>query len=143
MRGNYITDGRPRQLRLYLPDLAPTIEPVARASQEALAYRRRLGQLLADIRTALGLTQAEAAERVGVAEDTIGRWEGALTVPKADDLAKVADVYELSAELRLLLLSPLEESVAPVLLLLGDRVQAGFRMGLTRRGRKRGAERAH
>jgi len=143
MRGNYITGGRPRQLRLYLPDLAPTIEPVARASQEALAFRRRLGQLLADIRTALGLTQAEAAERVGVTEDTIGRWEGALTVPNADYLAKLADVYELPAELRLLLLSPPEEAVVPVLRLLGDRVEAGFRMGLTRRGRKRAGDRAN
>lgn len=40
-----------------------------------------------------GLTQREAAERIGVDVSTIVKWEAGKTSPKATQLQKLCDVY--------------------------------------------------
>jgi transcriptional regulator with XRE-family HTH domain len=44
------------------------------------------GQAMLTLRTAIGLTQADLAERLGVSRKTIGRWEGGFSYPKAEHL---------------------------------------------------------
>ena len=44
------------------------------------------GQAMLTLRTAIGLTQADLAERLGVSRKTIGRWEAGETYPKAEHL---------------------------------------------------------
>lgn len=45
-----------------------------------------------------GMQQAEAAEKLGVLRDTIGRWESGKTKPKADQLQKLCEVYGVPIE---------------------------------------------
>lgn len=80
----------------------------------------RLGDEIRQAREALGLTQAQLAERVGVARETVGNWEtgtstprnklgrlrevlsaplGAATVGTAPDAAAVDVLLDLPAEL--------------------------------------------
>ncbi len=49
-------------------------------------------------RSARGLTQAEAAERVGVAVEVFGRLERGRTLPRADTLVRVASALGVSAD---------------------------------------------
>lgn len=44
-------------------------------------------------RKAAGLTQAKAAELLGVTDATISQWENGETKPKTSRLAKVAEIY--------------------------------------------------
>jgi transcriptional regulator with XRE-family HTH domain len=44
------------------------------------------GQALLTLRTAIGLTQADLAERLRVSRKAIGRWEGSFSYPKAEHL---------------------------------------------------------
>ncbi len=43
-----------------------------------------------------GLTQKEAAEKIGVTEDTIGNWERGKSYPDALHLKVIEKVYEVS-----------------------------------------------
>src|SRR5437764_4159077 len=44
------------------------------------------GQAMLSLRTAMGLTQADLAERLGVSRKAIVRWEGGFSYPKAEHL---------------------------------------------------------
>src|SRR6266849_6269460 len=44
------------------------------------------GQAMLTLRTAIGLTQADLAQRLRVSRKTIGRWEGGFSYPKAEHL---------------------------------------------------------
>ncbi len=53
------------------------------------SYRERdyaFGQLMLTLRTAIGLTQAGLAERLGVSRRAVAEWEGGLSYPKAERL---------------------------------------------------------
>ena len=49
-------------------------------------------------RKTAGLTQAKAAELLGVSDATISQWENGETNPKTSRLAKVAEVYGCTIE---------------------------------------------
>jgi transcriptional regulator with XRE-family HTH domain len=63
------------------------------------------GQLSAEelrhARLAAGLTQREAAERVGVTRNTVTRWEAGETVPQGRALERAIEVYGVEIEHRL------------------------------------------
>ncbi len=57
-----------------------------------LAYRERdyaFGQTILTLRTAIGLTQAGLAERLGVSRRAVAEWEGGLSYPKAERLKQL------------------------------------------------------
>lgn len=43
-----------------------------------------------------GLTQAEAAERIGVSKEVIGNWERGKTFPKIPNIKKIEEVYGMT-----------------------------------------------
>lgn len=45
-----------------------------------------------------GLTQAEAANRIGVATSTLKNWENGLTCPKIPYFMKLCKVYEVPCD---------------------------------------------
>lgn len=49
-------------------------------------------------RVRAGLTQQDAAERIGVTTNTVGRWERGQTAPHGRLLTKALEVYGLSVE---------------------------------------------
>ena len=56
------------------------------------SYRERdyaFGQLMLTLRTAIGLTQAGLAERLGVSRRAVAEWEGGLSYPKAERLKQL------------------------------------------------------
>ena len=63
-------------------------------------------QYYAEVRKARGMSQAEAAERIGVSVPTIRRWEYGRSEPDAMYVAEMALVYQVSAD-ALLGLKPL------------------------------------
>lgn len=45
-----------------------------------------------------GLTQAEAASRIGVAQSTLKNWENGITCPKIPYFMKMCRVYEIACD---------------------------------------------
>ncbi len=62
-------------------------------------YGGRFAARLRELRQAAGLTQAEAAKRLGVPQHAISRWETAVCSPSLKQLPAIAKVYgEIPAE---------------------------------------------
>jgi putative transcriptional regulator len=55
-----------------------------------------LSENLKIIRKTMGLTQEEVASHLNVVRQTISKWEKGLSVPDAETLVKIADLYEVS-----------------------------------------------
>ncbi len=58
----------------------------------------QLASLIRDRRTALGLTQPQLAERIGVTKSNVFYWETAKFVPGPPVLGKLAEALEVSEE---------------------------------------------
>ena len=43
-----------------------------------------------------GLSQKEAADRLGVSNKTMGNWENGITYPPADKISEICELYGLS-----------------------------------------------
>lgn len=55
--------------------------------------QQKIGALLRDLRKENNLTQAELAEKLGVSNRSISRWENGTTMPDFDLLIELADFY--------------------------------------------------
>ena len=55
-----------------------------------------LNENLKQLRKSRGLSQEELAIRLNVVRQTISKWEKGISVPDADMLIKIADVFEVS-----------------------------------------------
>jgi putative transcriptional regulator len=55
-----------------------------------------LNENLTALRSAKGITQEELAIRLNVVRQTISKWEKGLSVPDADLLIRIADIFEVS-----------------------------------------------
>ena len=55
--------------------------------------QQKIGALLRDLRKEKNLTQAELAEKLGVSNRSISRWENGTTMPDFDLLIELADFY--------------------------------------------------
>ena len=55
-----------------------------------------LGENLKTLRKAKGLSQEELAIKLNVVRQTISKWEKGLSVPDADLLIRIADIFEVS-----------------------------------------------
>lgn len=87
-----------------------------------------LGSLICSRRKARGLTQEQLAEAVGVARQTVSKWETGETVPDAESLGKLASVLGFSVD-RALGLEPEEDEDGMAWLILGGTV-IGLALGL-------------
>lgn len=59
------------------------------------AERVALGKRLMLMRARAGLSQAQVAEQLGVHRPTVTAWENGNAEPKALDLQKMADIYDV------------------------------------------------
>lgn len=55
--------------------------------------QQKIGALLKKLRKEKNLTQAELAEKLGVSNRSISRWENGMTMPDFDLLIELADLY--------------------------------------------------
>jgi transcriptional regulator with XRE-family HTH domain len=53
-----------------------------------------LGEVLRSARRAVGLTQDEAAKRLGVGLNTVARWEQGVATPTDENLTRALELYE-------------------------------------------------
>ncbi len=60
--------------------------------------QKTLGALIADSRRAQGMTQLELAEKMGVMDKAVSKWERNLSCPDISPLPKLAGILELSVE---------------------------------------------
>lgn len=81
----------------------------------AVEGRRRmeLAQRLAEARKARGLSQAEAAERLGVSRQAISRWETGAGIPALDNLMQLGTLYQVSLDALVYGAGPAETEEAP------------------------------
>ena len=81
----------------------------------AVEGRRRmeLAQRLAEARKARGLSQAEAAERLGVSRQAISRWETGAGIPTLDNLMQLGTLYQVSLDALVYGAGPAETEEAP------------------------------
>ena len=47
-------------------------------------------------RTNVGLSQKEAADRLGISNKTLGNWENGVCFPPADMIPKICELYGMS-----------------------------------------------
>lgn len=55
-----------------------------------------LNEKLKSIRTSNHMTQEVLAKKIGVTRQTVSKWEKGYSVPDADILLKIADVFDIS-----------------------------------------------
>ncbi len=60
--------------------------------------KKTLGMTIAERRKALGLTQLELAERVGVTDKAVSKWERELSCPDIGTLPALAEVFGVSVD---------------------------------------------
>lgn len=57
-----------------------------------------IGQNIFSLRTRLGLTQEELGQRIGVARQTVVKWEAGDAIPDLDNARKLADILGASLD---------------------------------------------
>ena len=57
-----------------------------------------LGEQLKELRTRTGFSQEMVAERVGVSRQAVTKWESGRTLPTAENLAALAQLYQVPLE---------------------------------------------
>ena len=56
----------------------------------------KIGELIAILRKEKGLTQAQLAEKIGVSDRAVSKWERGICMPEPSKLGIVADILEIS-----------------------------------------------
>ena len=59
---------------------------------------KSLGVMIAELRKQHGMTQAELAEKMGVTDKAVSKWERELSCPDINTLPKLADIFGVSVE---------------------------------------------
>lgn len=77
---------------------ATPLPPVAPMAVTDHAFHAALGQRIATLRKARGLTQVQLAEQLGVAQQTLAHYEAGRLRLLASTLAKLADVLDTPVE---------------------------------------------
>ena len=89
----------PRSCRDAVADRRARLTPAAREQQKVFERAYDIALQLIELREKHGLTQAQLAERCGIAQADISRIERGSTSPTARTLQRIADA--LDADLRL------------------------------------------
>lgn len=76
---------------------SPTTTPSDMAVQERSFYAT-LGRRIAEHRKAVGLTQVQLAEQLGIAQQTMAHYEGGVSRIPVETLAQAATVLRVSVE---------------------------------------------
>ncbi|MBR5429093.1 MAG: helix-turn-helix transcriptional regulator [Firmicutes bacterium] len=60
--------------------------------------KETMGRIIASKRKELGLTQLELAEKMGVTDKAVSKWERDLSYPDVSSLPRLADVFGMSVD---------------------------------------------
>lgn len=60
--------------------------------------KETMGQIIAAKRKELGMTQMELAERMGVTDKAVSKWERDLSYPDVNSLPKLAEIFGMTVD---------------------------------------------
>lgn len=60
--------------------------------------KQTLGMMISSLRKEKGMTQLELAERMGVTDKAVSKWERDLSFPDINSIPKLAEVFETSVD---------------------------------------------
>ena len=60
--------------------------------------KKTLGMMIAELRKQQGMTQLELAEKMGVTDKAVSKWERDLSCPDVNSLPKLAQILEVSVD---------------------------------------------
>lgn len=117
-----------RDLRWSGGSVPHTVMPVPGSDADRSAFKKRLGYTLKKCRELAGLTQEEAAPKLGVNVQTLSRWETGLHECKPFELSQMWALYDAPAEW---LMNP-SDSITEWDLRIAQAVSRGWRRGQDR-----------
>ena len=60
--------------------------------------KQTLGMTISSLRKAKGMTQLELAEKIGVTDKAVSKWERDLSFPDINSIPKLAEIFEISVD---------------------------------------------
>ena len=60
--------------------------------------KKTLGMIISSLRKEKGMTQLELAEKMGVTDKAVSKWERDLSFPDINSIPKLAEVFEVSVD---------------------------------------------
>ena len=60
--------------------------------------KQTLGMMISSLRKAKGMTQLELAEKMGVTDKAVSKWERDLSYPDINTIPKLADLFDASVD---------------------------------------------
>ena len=60
--------------------------------------KKTLGMMIAELRKENGMTQLELAEKMGVTDKAVSKWERELSCPDVNTLPKLAEIFGISVD---------------------------------------------
>ena len=69
-----------------------------KTSEETIAVRRSLGEVIRDHRTRCGMTQEFVAEQLGVSRQAVSKWENGTSEPTTSNLLALSRLFGVPAE---------------------------------------------
>ena len=60
--------------------------------------KQSMGMMIAEKRKELGMTQLELAEKMGVTDKAVSKWERDLSCPDVNSLPKLAEIFGMSVD---------------------------------------------
>ena len=60
--------------------------------------KKTLGAMIAELRKAQGMTQLELADKMGVTDKAVSKWERDLSCPDVNSIPKLAEIFGMSVD---------------------------------------------
>ena len=76
----------------------PCYTPAMAGGRPAKHKRTAFGERLYSLRVELGISQAQLADKIGVTQQAYAGWERSTTALRPEDIAKIADALDVSAD---------------------------------------------
>lgn len=83
--------------RLSREEMCYTMQSSNKGGQEAMK-RQTLGTMIATLRKENGMTQLELAEKMGVTDKAVSKWERDLSCPDVSSIPKLAEIFSVSVD---------------------------------------------
>lgn len=70
----------------------------SKQQEESMMKKQTMGALIAARRKELGMTQLELAQKMGVTDKAVSKWERDLSCPDVNSLPKLAEIFGISVD---------------------------------------------
>lgn len=67
-------------------------------SKEINMKKKALGMMIASLRKENGMTQLDLADKMGVTDKAVSKWERDISYPDVNTIAKLAEIFEISVD---------------------------------------------